>query len=181
MIPVPDERSGEVPKAYVVKSNSVGLEESAAMVKRGIQKHVEKSKARHKWLTGGVEFVSMRHGPGQTRGHADSMVDRHDSQVSQRQDITTAPEGQGEASEDGARGETVERSDPIEGGYVYSQSQPGTLLDLYCGGTVRISQTSQTSQTSLVPRLRMYIEGPRTHFRFAVGFGLALVGDFDWD
>ena len=64
VISVPDERSGEVPKAFVVKSNAVGLEESDAMVKRNIQKHVEKAKARHKWLAGGVEFVSL---PGSRR------------------------------------------------------------------------------------------------------------------
>ncbi|KAJ9647375.1 uncharacterized protein PV06_00093 [Exophiala oligosperma] len=59
VIPVPDERAGEVPKAFVVKSQSVGLEESDAMVKRSIAKHVEKEKARHKWLAGGIEFIDV--------------------------------------------------------------------------------------------------------------------------
>ena len=59
VIPVPDERSGEVPKAYVVKSTSVGLEESDAAVRRDIQKFVEKEKSRHKWLAGGVEFIDV--------------------------------------------------------------------------------------------------------------------------
>ncbi|KIW17334.1 hypothetical protein PV08_04526 [Exophiala spinifera] len=59
VIPVPDERAGEVPKAFVVKSNSIGLEESDAMVKRSIAKHVEKEKARHKWLAGGIEFIDV--------------------------------------------------------------------------------------------------------------------------
>ncbi|KAK4938912.1 hypothetical protein LTR10_020735 [Elasticomyces elasticus] len=59
VIPVPDERAGEVPKAFVVKANSVGLEESDAMVKRSIAKHVQKEKARHKWLAGGVEFIDV--------------------------------------------------------------------------------------------------------------------------
>lgn len=59
VISVPDDRSGELPKAYVVKSTVIGLEESEAVVKRNIKKHVEKNKARHKWLGGGVEFVSL--------------------------------------------------------------------------------------------------------------------------
>ena len=57
VIPVPDDRAGELPKAFVVKSASVGLEESDAMVKRDIAKYVEKEKARHKWLAGGIEFI----------------------------------------------------------------------------------------------------------------------------
>ncbi|PQE05573.1 putative phenylacetyl- ligase protein [Rutstroemia sp. NJR-2017a BBW] len=57
VIPVPDDAAGEVPKAFVVKSASVGLEENDIMVKRDIAKHVEKYKARHKWLKGGVEFI----------------------------------------------------------------------------------------------------------------------------
>lgn len=46
-----------MPKAYVVKSRTVGLEESDRMVKRDIAKHVERVKSRHKWLKGGIEFV----------------------------------------------------------------------------------------------------------------------------
>ena len=57
VIPVPDDAAGEVPKAYVVKSPSIGLEDNERMIKRDILKHVEKHKARHKWLKGGVEFV----------------------------------------------------------------------------------------------------------------------------
>lgn len=59
MIPVPDDAAGELPKAYVVKSQSVGLEDNDAVIKRGIQKHVEKNKARHKWLKGGIEFIDV--------------------------------------------------------------------------------------------------------------------------
>lgn len=59
MIPTPDEAAGEVPKAYVVKSQSVGLEENERMTIRAIQKHVENNKARHKWLKGGVEFIDV--------------------------------------------------------------------------------------------------------------------------
>lgn len=59
MIPVADDRAGEVPKAFVVKSAEVGLEESDAMLRRAIAKHVENDKARHKWLAGGVEFIDV--------------------------------------------------------------------------------------------------------------------------
>ncbi|KAJ9612070.1 hypothetical protein H2200_003665 [Cladophialophora chaetospira] len=59
VIPVQDDRAGEVPKAFVVKSKSVGLEDNDALVKRDISKYVEKEKARHKWLAGGVEFIDV--------------------------------------------------------------------------------------------------------------------------
>ena len=59
MIPVPDDDAGELPKAYVVKATSVGLEDNDAMLKRDIQKFVEKQKAHYKWLKGGVEFVDI--------------------------------------------------------------------------------------------------------------------------
>ena len=57
VISVPDDAAGELPKAFVVRSASVGLEENDRMIIRDIQKHVEKHKARHKWLKGGVAFV----------------------------------------------------------------------------------------------------------------------------
>ncbi|KAI9695863.1 MAG: hypothetical protein M1836_005980 [Candelina mexicana] len=59
VIPVQDEAAGELPKAFVVKSRSIGLEENERMLVRRIQKHVEGHKARHKWLKGGVEFIDM--------------------------------------------------------------------------------------------------------------------------
>ncbi|KAF2200774.1 acetyl-CoA synthetase-like protein [Delitschia confertaspora ATCC 74209] len=59
VIPVPDDAAGEVPKAFVVKSPAVGLEESDRMVARQIQKHVEEHKARYKWIAGGVEFIDV--------------------------------------------------------------------------------------------------------------------------
>jgi acyl-coenzyme A synthetase/AMP-(fatty) acid ligase len=46
VIQVPDEKAGEVPKAFVVKSPSIGIEENDRVVAREIQKHVE-----------GVEFI----------------------------------------------------------------------------------------------------------------------------
>ncbi|TGO08842.1 hypothetical protein BTUL_0189g00130 [Botrytis tulipae] len=59
VIPIPDPAAGEIPKAYVVKSTSVGIEENDALIKRDICKWVETHKARHKWLKGGVEFIDV--------------------------------------------------------------------------------------------------------------------------
>jgi acyl-coenzyme A synthetase/AMP-(fatty) acid ligase len=59
VIPTPDEGAGEAPKAFVVKAQSVGLEENERILIRDIQKHVENNKARHKWLKGGVEFIDV--------------------------------------------------------------------------------------------------------------------------
>ncbi|KAI1263810.1 acetyl-CoA synthetase-like protein [Xylariaceae sp. FL1019] len=56
VIPVPDERSGEVPKAFVVKSSSVAGKPDEEVI-REICRHVEEHKARYKWLKGGVEFI----------------------------------------------------------------------------------------------------------------------------
>ncbi|OLN96555.1 4-coumarate-CoA ligase-like protein 1 [Colletotrichum chlorophyti] len=58
VIQVPDERAGEVPKAFVVRAAAYAgkpEEEVAA----DICKYVEEHKARHKWLKGGVEFVDV--------------------------------------------------------------------------------------------------------------------------
>ena len=59
VIPVHDQAAGELPKAFIVKSPLVGLEENKRMLMREIQKHVEANKAQHKWLKGGVEFVDV--------------------------------------------------------------------------------------------------------------------------
>ena len=57
VIQVPDEKAGEVPKAFVVKSPAVSHEQDDRITAREIQKHVEKHKARYKWIAGGVEFI----------------------------------------------------------------------------------------------------------------------------
>ncbi|WYZ45917.1 hypothetical protein EsH8_IX_000142 [Colletotrichum jinshuiense] len=49
VIPVPDERAGEVPKAYVVKDGYCTAQD--------IQEYVKTKKAPHKWIKGGIEFV----------------------------------------------------------------------------------------------------------------------------
>lgn len=56
VIQVSDHRAGEVPKAYVVKSEKCeGLSDESVV--RTIGRHVETHKAKHKWLRGGVEFI----------------------------------------------------------------------------------------------------------------------------
>ncbi|KAF1945618.1 acetyl-CoA synthetase-like protein [Clathrospora elynae] len=57
VIQIPNEKTGEVPKAFVVKAPSVGIEENDRVLAREIQKHVEQHKARYKWISGGVEFI----------------------------------------------------------------------------------------------------------------------------
>jgi acyl-coenzyme A synthetase/AMP-(fatty) acid ligase len=57
VIQIPNEKTGEVPKAFVVKAPSVGIEENDRVLARDIQKHVEEHKARYKWISGGVEFI----------------------------------------------------------------------------------------------------------------------------
>ena len=59
VISIPDERTGEAPKAFVVKSPNVGIEENETILKRQIDAHVREHKSKHKWLTGGVEFVDV--------------------------------------------------------------------------------------------------------------------------
>jgi acyl-coenzyme A synthetase/AMP-(fatty) acid ligase len=59
VISIPDDNAGEVPKAFVVKSSSVSIEENDRVVARKITKYVEEHKARYKWLKGGVEFIDV--------------------------------------------------------------------------------------------------------------------------
>ena len=56
VIGVPDEYSGELPKAFVVlKEGTKGTKELV----REIQKWVEERKVRYKWLRGGIEFLDV--------------------------------------------------------------------------------------------------------------------------
>lgn len=59
MIGVEHDRMGEAPKAFVIKSSSVGLEVNDAVLAREISKYVEQHKAYYKWLRGGVKFVDV--------------------------------------------------------------------------------------------------------------------------
>ena len=54
VVGIPDEYSGEVPRAIVVLTSSV-KQDKDCIIK--LQDYVKSRKARHKWLTGGVEFV----------------------------------------------------------------------------------------------------------------------------
>ena len=56
---MPDDKAGEVPKAFVVKSPSIGIEENDRAISRAIAKHIEDAKSRHKWLKGGIEFIDV--------------------------------------------------------------------------------------------------------------------------
>ncbi|KXJ88360.1 phenylacetyl-ligase [Microdochium bolleyi] len=56
VIDTPDERAGEVPKAFVVKTPAYESKPDAE-VAAAIAKHVADHKASYKWLKGGVEFL----------------------------------------------------------------------------------------------------------------------------
>ncbi|CAG9939606.1 unnamed protein product [Clonostachys rosea f. rosea IK726] len=58
VIQVPDERAGELPKAYITKSDEASAKPEDEVIK-SISKHVEEHKARHKWLKGGIEFIPV--------------------------------------------------------------------------------------------------------------------------
>lgn len=59
VIPRLDDSAGEVPKAYVVKSSSVSANQSDEDTAKDIIAFIQKEKARHKWLKGGVEFIDV--------------------------------------------------------------------------------------------------------------------------
>ncbi|EXK27854.1 hypothetical protein FOMG_15703 [Fusarium oxysporum f. sp. melonis 26406] len=56
VIQTPNDKAGEVSKAYIVKSDACGGQPDEALA-RAICKHVEDHKQRYKWLGGGVEFI----------------------------------------------------------------------------------------------------------------------------
>jgi acyl-CoA synthetase (AMP-forming)/AMP-acid ligase II len=58
VISVPDERAGEVPKAFVVKAQG-DAGKSDDDVRAALFKHVEEHKAKYKWLKGGIEFIDV--------------------------------------------------------------------------------------------------------------------------
>ncbi|KAH7137393.1 hypothetical protein B0J13DRAFT_559593 [Dactylonectria estremocensis] len=58
VIQVPDERAGELPKAFVVKSPQASQKSDEETIK-AINQHVEEHKAKHKWLKGGIEFIDV--------------------------------------------------------------------------------------------------------------------------
>ncbi|KAF2463973.1 amp dependent CoA ligase [Lindgomyces ingoldianus] len=66
VVPVPDARSGEVPKAFVVKHEQYRNSNCDEQVLRHeIQEYVKESKADYKRLAGGVEFIEVvPRGPG---------------------------------------------------------------------------------------------------------------------
>lgn len=49
VVAVPDDRAGEIPKAFVVRHGPCSETE--------LHKFVEEKKASHKWIKGGIEFV----------------------------------------------------------------------------------------------------------------------------
>ncbi len=53
---MPDDRDGEVPKAFVVTPASAANRKDADVAAE-IVKHVQEHKAHYKWLKGGVEFI----------------------------------------------------------------------------------------------------------------------------
>ncbi|KAF4439683.1 putative phenylacetyl-CoA ligase, partial [Fusarium austroafricanum] len=58
VIGIVDERAGEVPMAFIVKSKKA-KEISEDEVIRAVCEHVEKHKAKHKWLKGGVRVLDV--------------------------------------------------------------------------------------------------------------------------
>jgi acyl-coenzyme A synthetase/AMP-(fatty) acid ligase len=56
VIQIPDDRSGEVPKAFVVRSPEYATRPSEE-VAQIITKHVSSQKSSYKWIRGGVEFL----------------------------------------------------------------------------------------------------------------------------
>ncbi|KAJ4202395.1 hypothetical protein NW759_015381 [Fusarium solani] len=58
VIQVPDDRAGEVPKAFIVKASETSGKHDDEVV-ASINKHVEGHKAKYKWLKGGIEFIDV--------------------------------------------------------------------------------------------------------------------------
>ncbi|KAK1833092.1 hypothetical protein QBC39DRAFT_346771 [Podospora conica] len=58
VIAVTDDKSGEVPKAFVVKAASAASRSDEELTAE-INKHVQDNKAHYKWLKGGIEFIEV--------------------------------------------------------------------------------------------------------------------------
>jgi acyl-coenzyme A synthetase/AMP-(fatty) acid ligase len=58
VIGIVDERAGEVPLAFIVKSKEANGISNDDVVK-AVHEHVEQHKARHKWLKGGVRVLDV--------------------------------------------------------------------------------------------------------------------------
>jgi acyl-coenzyme A synthetase/AMP-(fatty) acid ligase len=57
VIEVPHEMSGEVPKAFIVRSPA-SKGQSEQQVAEAVSQFVKEHKAHYKWLVGGVEFIA---------------------------------------------------------------------------------------------------------------------------
>ena len=57
---MPDDKAGEIPKAYVVKSQSaLSSNKTDEEIRLDILGCVQREKARYKWITGGIEFLDV--------------------------------------------------------------------------------------------------------------------------
>ena len=59
VVGVPDERAGELPRAYVQRSNNAAASLPDARMKAAIFDFVKDQKARYKWLEGGIVFIDV--------------------------------------------------------------------------------------------------------------------------
>jgi acyl-coenzyme A synthetase/AMP-(fatty) acid ligase len=57
VIPILYHFAGELPKAFVVKSSSIGTDQTDEELKRAILRHVEKEKAKYEWLGAGLSLL----------------------------------------------------------------------------------------------------------------------------
>ena len=57
VVGVPDERAGELPRAYVQRSSNDAGTISDAELKKAIFDFLKDQKARYKWLEGGIVFI----------------------------------------------------------------------------------------------------------------------------
>lgn len=55
VVGISDEKSGEIPKAFVVKAGTCGASDEE--LRAELHKWVQSTKARYKWLAGGITFL----------------------------------------------------------------------------------------------------------------------------